>query len=334
MGKDVLSQNEIDSLITALSAGSLNEEDKTEELSDYRTYDFRRPSKFSKEQIRTLQVIHDNYSRILGNFLSAYLRVPVQIQLASVSQVTYEEFVFSLPVPTLVTIFNMNPEMGDAMLETNASFVFPLIDIVFGGEGRVSKQTRELTDIEITVMRNINNRLLDNLRYVWEDIVSLTPKVEAMDTNPQFNQMFASTETVALLTFSTQILDSQGLINLCFPYITLEKIMPRLTAQYWFRQTPQETSDIHARTVLKQLEKVDVELSAVLGRVTVTLDDFLQFQEGDIIQLSQQEGEDLEIYVEDELMFKAQPGAYGQNVAVQITGWAQEEEQEGEKAGG
>lgn len=328
MGKDILSQTEIDSLISALSSGRL-EEVKVEEVTEIRSYDFRRPSKFSKEQIRTLQVIHDNYARILGNFLSAYLRVPVQFQLTSVSQVTYEEFVFSLPVPTLVTIFSMNQEMGSAMLETSPSFVFPLIDLVFGGEGQPPKQTRELTDIEITVMRNINKKLLDNLRYVWEDIAVLEPRIEAMDTNPQFNQMFASTETVALLTFTTQVRENKGLLNLCFPYITLEKIMPRLTAQYWFKQTPRETSEIHEKIVLRQLEKVNVVLSAVLGRVTVTLDDFLQFQEGDIIQLSRQEGDDLDIYVEGELMFKGQPGASGQNIAVQITGLAREEERTG-----
>jgi len=328
LNKDVLSQSEIDSLISALSTGKFEDHAITEEASDYRNYDFRRPSKFSKEQMRTLQVVHDNYARILGNFLSAYLRVPVQVQLASVSQVTYEEFVFSLPLPTLVTVFNMNPEMGNAMLETNSSFVFPLIDIVFGGEGRFPKNVRELTEIEITVMRQINTKLLQNLRYVWEDIAGLTPVVENMDTNPQFNQMFASTETVALLTFSTQIRDNQGLINLCFPYITLEKIMPKLTAQFWFKQPNKGGFQFNDSIILKQLEKVSVDLSVILGRSTITLQDFLQFQEGDIIQLSRQEGEDLEIFVEGQLLFKGQPGAHGQNLALQITKWADEEEEQ------
>lgn len=316
-----MSQSEIDSLISALSSGKLEEEEKQADSSEYRSYDFRRPSKFSKEQMRTLQVLHENYARLLGNFLSAYLRIPVQIQLVSVSQVTYEEFVFSLPIPTLVTVFNMSPELGNAMLETGPSFVFPLIDIVFGGEGGVPAQIRELTDIEITVMRQINSKLLSNLRYIWDDIVSLTPRVENMDTNPQFNQMFASTETVALLTFSVQIKENQGLINLCFPFITLEKIMPKLTTQFWFRQSYQDTSQFHEQLLLKQLEKVDVNLSVVLGSASITLAEFLQFQEGDIIQLSRQEGEDLDIYIEDELLLKGQPGTQGQNLAMQVTRW-------------
>ncbi len=329
MSKDVLSQNEIDSLISALSVGGIKEEEKVEEdAGEHRVYDFRRPSKFSKEQMRTLQVIHDNYARILGNFLGAYLRVPVQIQLVSASQVTYEEFAFSLPVPTLVTIFEMSPELGSAMLEASPSFCFPLIDLIFGGDGAIPKQLRELTDIEITVMKRINSKLLENLRYVWEDIAELAPRVESMDTNPQFNQMFASTETVALLTFSAQVKDNDGLINLCFPYITLEKIIPKLTSQFWFNQASMETSPFHEKLAMRQIEKVDVEFTAVMGRTTVTLHDFLQFQEGDIIQLSCMEGEDLDIYVEGELLFKGQPGGLGQNLAVQITGWAAEEGKE------
>jgi flagellar motor switch protein FliM len=320
LAKDVLSQTEIDSLITALSVGGLAEEEREEELSEYQPYDFLRPNKFSKEQMRTLQVLHDNYARMLGNFLSAYLRVPVQIQLGSVSQVTYEEFVFSLPIPTLVTLFNMNPEMGSAMLETNPSFIFPLIDLVFGGKGQFLKQTRELTDIEIAVMKKLNSKLLDNLRYIWEDIANLEPKVEAMDTNPQFNQAFASTETVALLTFNTCIKDNEGLINLCFPFITLEKIMPKLTSQFWFKQAHQDLSKLHTGLILKQLENAEVGLSVVLGSTTITLDDFLRFEEGDIIQLPRMEGDDFDVYIGEEHLFNGQPGINGQNMAVQITG--------------
>lgn len=329
LGKDVLSQSEIDSLINALSSGGIAAEEKEEEeLSEYRNYDFRRPSKFSKEQIRTLQFLHENYARSLASFLSAYLRVPVQIQLASVSQVTYEEFVFSLPVPTLVTVFKMSDEMGSSLLETNSSFVFPIIDIIFGGAGQVPKYLREFTDIEISVMKQINNHLLDNLRYSWEDVVTLNPRVETMDINPQFNQMFASTETVILLTFTTQIKENEGLINLCFPYITLEKIIPRLTSQYWFKQATRESSQFHEKAVLEQVGELEVELSAILGRTTVTLDDFLHFREGDIIQFSQSEGDDLDILIENQPLFKGQPGAVGQHLAVQITDWLRKGETE------
>ena len=309
-----------------MSSGKIPEVEKEDvQESEYRSYDFRRPSKFSKDQIRTLQFLHENYARSLTNFLAAYLRVPVQVQLASVSQVTYEEFVFSLPVPTLVTVFKMNEEIGSSLLETNPSFVFPIIDIVFGGWGQVPKYMREFTDIEINVMKQINYHLLDNLRYTWEDIVPLKPQVESMDINPQFNQMFASTETVILLTFTTQIKENEGLINLCFPYITLEKIIPRLTSQYWFKQATGKLSRLNEKIIMEQVGEIEVELSAVLGRTIVTLDDFLQFREGDILQLSKAEGEDLDILVENKPLFKGQPGAVGQHLAVQITEWFDKE---------
>src|SRR5690554_5747980 len=233
--KDVLSQEEIDSLIQALSTGELDEsEKKTEEVS---LYDFKRPNKFSKEQTRTLLNIHENFARILSNFLTVYLRTNVQVKMESVSQITFEEFIFSLPSPTLMTIFSAGETMGSAMLETNPQFVFPIIDLLFGGRGEMPSAARELTEIELTVMRRILAKILENLRYAWEDVYELTPVIENMDTNPQFNQMIASSETVALMTFSTTIGEVKGLINLCFPYLTLEPVVPNLTSQHWFAAT-------------------------------------------------------------------------------------------------
>ncbi len=333
MAKDILSQSEIDSLISALTSGSLGEEARTEgDEKELRVYDFRRPSKFSKEQLRTLQIIHENFARILSNFLTAYLRVPVQIQVVSVSQVTYEEFIFSLTVPTLVSVFSMSPEMGSAMLETNPQFVFPMIDLIFGGTGEAPEHIRELTEIEISVMKQLDNRILENLRYVWEDLVTLQPKIESMETNPQFNQMIASTEAVILITFSTKVKDNEGLMNLCIPYITLENVIPSLTSQYWFTQVAQTATPEDSKNMENLLGKAEVQLRASLGRTNVTLDDFLQFQEGDIIQLPKKEGEDIEIYVGEQQIFKGQPGAFEQNLAVIITGWYEEQGDEQKNA--
>ncbi|HAP32400.1 MAG TPA: flagellar motor switch protein FliM [Firmicutes bacterium] len=327
MTRNNLSQEEIDSLIAALGSGVIEEQESKNIAGEHRLYDFRRPSKLSKEQMRTLRVIHENFARVLGNFLSTYLRVPAKVQLLSVSQVTYEEFVFSLQVPTLVTIFNMSQELGSALLETNPSIVFPIIDIVFGGGGTMPPQTRELTDIEITVMRQINTKFLNNLCYAWGDIARLSPTVETMDTNQQYNQMFASTETVILLTFNVQIKDNTGLINLCLPYISIEKIAPRLNAQVWFKQANLDAPHSREKVIIKQLEKVDLKVTALLGKTTVSLDDFLQFREGDVIQLYTREADELDIYVEKELLFKGHAGLCGHNAAVQITRWAEEEGQ-------
>ncbi|MCW3488719.1 flagellar motor switch protein FliM [Dethiobacter alkaliphilus] len=315
--KDVLSQNEIDSLIHALSTGEIAEEEPQTSDTPVKVYDFRRPNKFSKDQMRTLQIVHENFARILSNFLTAYLRTPVQVTLASVSQVTFEEFIFSLPTPTLMSIFKAADNMGSAMLETNPQFVFPIIDLLFGGEGKTPKQIRELTEIELTVMRRIVNKILENLRYAWEDINELSPQIENMDTNPQFNQMIASNETVALLTLSTKIRDSEGLINVCFPFITLEPVIANLTAQHWFSNS-QNSGGVHSRLLETGLEDVDVELTAVLGSSTVQMEDFLQFEEGDVILLDQRVDCPMTLLVEEKPMFKIQAGVSKGRRAVQF----------------
>lgn len=324
MAKDALTQSEIDSLINAISSGDLQEEEQ-DSFDEYQAYDFRRPTKFSKEQIRTLQIIHENYARIMGNFLTSFLRVPVKLQVVSVAQVSYEEFVFSLPVPTLMTIFNMSKDMGVAMLETNPNFVFTIIDLLFGGEGRQPGKIRELTEIELSVMRQINEKFLDNLSYAWKGIVQLDPQIESMDTNPQFNQVIASSETVALVTFSAGIQNVQGFVNLCFPFMGLEHILSSLTAQHWFNQFQQTASRNKPGDVEKCLQDTEAEVKVVLGKSRITLDDFLQLQEGDVLPLRRRSGEPLEMLVEDTPIFKVQPGTRDRQMGVKIVDWISED---------
>jgi flagellar motor switch protein FliM len=317
--RDTLTQSEIDSLISAITAGTIDTKAKPEK-EKYQKYDFRRPTKFSQEQLRTLKIIHDNYARIMGNFLTAFIRVPVKLQVVSVAQVTYEEFILSLPVPTLMTIFNASPEMGVAMLETNPAFVFTMIDLLFGGEGRPPSKIRELTEIELTVMRQVNEKFLDNLRYVWKGIAELSPQIESMDTNPQFNQVIASSEIVALVTLSIYVQNVQGFINLCFPYMTLEKVLPSLTAQQWFDQF-QHHSTGSPGNVAERLTAAEVEVAVVLGTAQITLEDFMQLREGDVLPLQRRQGEPLDVLVEGHPVFKVQPGVRGSHLGVQITGW-------------
>lgn len=325
MPRNTLTQSEIDSLISAISAGVIDTHAPPQK-DEHRAYDFRRPTKFTKEQIQTLQIIHDNYARIMGNYLAAFLRVPVKLHVVSVAQVTYEEFVFSLPVPTLMTIFNASPDTGIAMLETNPTFVFILIDLLFGGEGKPPSKIRELTDIETTVMRQVKEKFLENLSYVWRGIVELNPQIESMDTNPQFNQIIASSETVALVTISASVQNVQGFINLCFPYITLERVLPKLTAQQWFDQFQYNADRGRPGNAGKSLRAPAVEVKVVLGRSRITLEDFMQLREGDVLALDRRQGEPLEVLVEEQPIFKAQPGTCGRRLGVRITSWIAEEE--------
>lgn len=322
MSKNILSQSEIDSLISAISTGEVEEEAETPsaQSSEFKAYDFRRPTKFTKEQIRTLKVIHDNYARMLGNFLTAYLRVPVKIEVTSVSQVTYEEFVSSIQIPTVITVFNMAPDMGIALMETNPACAFALIDLNFGGDGKSVPKNRELTEIELEVMRHLNGKMLENLSYVWKGIASLSPQIEGLDTNPHFNQVIASSETIALVAFNIQVQENKSMINFCFPYITLEKVISNLTAQHWFNEYQKTSTRPSPEGMEGCLAQAEVHVKALLGSTTITMEDFFQLQEGDVLQLNRKEGDPLDLFVEDQLIFRGHPGIVeGQNLAVQLT---------------
>ncbi len=325
MARDILSQSEIDSLISAISSGTLKE--KTEVAAiEGAAYDFRRPTKFSKEQLKTLQVIHDYYARTMGNFLAAFLRTPVKCEVVSVGQVTFEEFICSLPVPTLMTVFNLSAELGVGILEISPSLTFTLVDLLFGGEGKVPSRFRELTEIEITVLRQIIERFLDNLSYAWKGIAQLSPQIESMETNPQFSQVVASGETVVLITVTAQINSIQGFVNLCFPYAALDQVLPSLTAQQWFNQYPRLQGRDHTAAISRAIGNTEVEIQVVLGTAQITLEDFLQIREGDVITLHRRLGEPLEATVEGYPVLTVHPGLNGGRLGIWIDGWLEGEQ--------
>ena len=331
MGKDALSQSEIDSVINALGSGNLTAKTKNQELSSDSVfpYNFRRPNKFSKEQIRTLKNIHENFARMLANFLTAYMRSTVSVKLESINQITYDEFIYSLTLPTLITAFRFADKGGSAFLETNPHFSFPIIDILFGGEGQLVKHSRELTEIELSVMRQVNEKILKNLRYAWEDIADITPEIETLDTNPQFSQLLASNEAVALLSFSTKIAGNEGLVNLCLPYITLEGLLPQLSTQNWHTRLSKNELDMtKAKKKLEQKLKVsEVELTAVLGSASISVSDFLSFELGDIILLDRQVNQPVDLCLEGWPKFKITLGALDGKMAGVINDIIRSEEE-------
>jgi len=331
--KEVLSQSEIDSLISVLGSGDYDSEQSKlilEEDKGLRKYDFRKPSKFSKEQIRTLQIIHENFARTLGNYLSAYLRNVVKLKVVSVSQVTYGEFINSLPVPTLMAVLNLSSQLGTAVLETNLQFVFPMIDLLCGGDGKIPRKLRELTEIEQMVMKGVYIKILDNLRYTWGDIFKLEPVIESMETNPQYNQALASNETVVLITLSSQIGDSQGFVNICLPFITLEPVIPHLSAQHWFRNVSHKDGEQKLNRLTRRIEEVEVEGTVILGETNISVEEFLEVQVGDVLPLGRKVGQELNLYIGNSLKYKVQPGTSGKKIAVQITRWSGEVEEDDE----
>ena len=234
---DVLSQNEIDALLSALSTGELEPEEvgNDEEKHKVKLYDFRSPQKFSKEHIRTLELVHDNYARIISNYLTGQTRQNVKVKIETVEQITYEEFIHSVQNPTIITVFKMPPLAGNIIFETNPQFSLQVIDILLGGNGDRKVEAKEFSDIDKNIMRQITSGMISNLKLAWESILEVEPEVEGIETNPAINQTLAPNDPVALITFSVEMNKRSTFINMCIPYLSIEKILDKLVVQYSFK---------------------------------------------------------------------------------------------------
>ncbi len=317
---EVLSQSEIDALLSALSSGEIvpDELPKDDEKQKVKPYDFRSPQKFSKDHIRTLELIHDNYARIISNYLTAQVRTNVKVKIESVEQITYEEFIHSIPNPTILTIFKMPPLNGSILFETNPQFVFQVTDILLGGNGDRKYKMREFTDIDKNIIKQVNKGLIGNLKLAWEDVLEVQPEIEGLETNPALNQTLAPNEPVALITFSVEMGKNNTFINLCIPYLSIEKVLDKLVVQYWFQQNDEGILKESREKLRKRLDIVDVSLMALLGKTSVTVDDFLKLNVGDIITLDNKCNSPVELLIEGEESFYAKPGVIGKNMGVSV----------------
>lgn len=317
---EVLSQSEIDALLSALNSGELTPDEvpKDEEKQKVKPYDFRSPQKFSKDHIRTLELIHDNYARIISNYLTAQVRSNVKVKIESVQQITYEEFIHSVPNPTILTIFKMPPLNGSILFETNPQFVFQIIDVLLGGSGLGTYKMREFTDIDKNIIKSVNSGLIANLKLAWEDVLPVEPEIEGLETNPALNQTLAPNEPVALITFSVEMGKNSTFLNICIPYLSIEKVLDKLVVQYWFQANDEEILKESREKLKKKLNVVPIEVMAVLGETRITVDDFLKLSIGDVIALDNKIDSAVTLMVEDEAYYYVKPGTIGKNKGVQI----------------
>ena len=317
---EVLSQGEIDELLSALSSGEVLPEHISEnkEKQQVKLYDFRSPKKFSKEHISTLEMVHDSYARVLSGFLTAQTRTNVQVKVAIVDQVTYEEFIKSISSPTILTTYKMPPLNGTLLLETSPQFVFQILDIMFGGAGTTSFKTREFTEIEKTVIRSLNEKLIENLKLAWEDVIEVYPEFLDIETNPALNQTMAPNEPVAIITLSVKINGIQTYINLCIPYIAIEKVMDKLVLKYWFTGEDPSDKGEQKQKIEKRIQGITLKMTAILGRTCIPVKSFLDLQVGDVIRLDRSVDVPLDVYIEDKPHYKVLPGILNKKMAVQV----------------
>lgn len=324
---EVLSQQEIDNLLAALSTGELDANDMQEtEEKQVKDYDFKRPVKFSKEHLRTLEIIFEHYGRLLSTNLPVYLRKNVQISVTSSETVTFSEFSNALSNPVILSIVNFAPLSGNIIMELSLNVGFAIIDRMLGGQGTALERPREFSEIEMAILEKILVVCMQLLREPWKNVVEINPVLDRIETNPQFAQIIAPSDMIAIVTLNIRIGDVDGLMNICLPYFTLESIMDNLNTKFWY-STMQENSDEDYQQHLESLiKRVSVPLRAILGRSSVSVNDFMNLQIGDIIRLDSEVGSDLTVYVGNIKKFTAVPGSSKEKYAVQVTSVLGEEE--------
>ena len=319
---EVLSQDEIDQLLTAISTGDIETEEVTKAADQrkIKIYDFKRPDKFSKEQIRTVSIMHETFARLTTTALSAQLRSIATVHVASVDQLTYEEFIRSIPTPTTLAVVSMDPLKGQAILEIDPSVTFTIIDRLFGGSGEGSKLNRELTDIEHSVMEGIIVRILGNMREAWTQVIDLRPRLSQIETNPQFAQIVPPTEMVVLVTLETKVGEIEGMMNLCIPYLTIEPIVSKLSAQYWYSSVRRGATTENLNILKEKLSTVEIPVIAEIGKIQVSVRDVLSLRAGDVVRLYNVKVDDpMVLNVGNKKKFLCRPGVIGRKMAVQIT---------------
>lgn len=320
---EVLSQDEIDQLLQAISSGE-SDTDDFKPVSDTRKikiYDFKRPDKFSKEQIRTVSIMHETFARLTTTSLSAQLRSLVHVHVASVDQLTYEEFIRSIPTPTTLAVINMDPLKGNAVLEIDPAITFSMIDRLFGGTGQGAKVSRDLTDIEQSVMEGIIVRILANMREAWTQVIDLRPRLGQIETNPQFAQIVPPSEMVVLVTLETKVGEEEGMMNFCIPYLTIEPIISKLSSQFWFSSVRRSSTTQYLGTLKEKLSDVDMDVVAEIGTINLPIRDVLSLRVGDVVRLSNvRVGDPLTLSVGNKKKFYCQPGVVGKKMAVQVIG--------------
>lgn len=324
---DILSQSEIDNLLKQLSDGDLDvDQIQGEDEKQVKNYDFSRPTKFSKEHLRTLEIIFEHYSRLVSTNLPVYLRKNVQVSVASSETVTFSEFSNALSNPSVLGIVNFAPLGGNIIIEIATNLCYAMLDRMLGGSGQPLEKNREFSDIELTILQKLLVMFTQLLREPWKNVLEISPVLSRLETNPQFAQVIAPSDMIAIVTLNMKIGDVEGMLNICLPFFTLEDVMDKLNTKYWF-STMQENHDEHYEEYIESMiRRVEIPIKAVLGKSTISVSDFLNLQVGDCIRLDSRVDTDMEVYVGNIKKFTALPGTEKDSYAVQITSVIREEE--------
>ncbi|MCD5410654.1 MAG: flagellar motor switch protein FliM [Clostridiales bacterium] len=318
---EIMSQNEIDSLLNALSSGEVDVEEikNEEEEKKVVSYDFRSPKKLAKDQLKTLQIIHDNFCRGLNTFLAGYLRSYVHSEVLSVEELSYHEFSNSIANPSVLSIMDFNPLEGQIVMDLSPAVGFAFIDRILGGKGKLFDEKRIFTEIESSLIRKLIKQIMDLLVDPWANVIELSPKLDKIEYNSQFVQIISPNETVALITLAIKIGDVEGMMNICIPHIVIEPILGKLSTKFWFSKISKEITENEKDSLKRNLEKGKLKVSAILGKTEITVKEFIGLQVGDVIKLNNLTKDPIEITVGERNKYYGFPGTMKNKLAIKIT---------------
>ncbi|MCI5640194.1 MAG: flagellar motor switch protein FliM [Lachnospiraceae bacterium] len=324
---DTLSQEEIDSLLSALSTGELNpdELDETDKKS-VTNYNFARPSKFSKDHLRTLEIIFENYGRLLSTNLPGLLRKTVQVEVMNAEANVYSEFSNALSNPVLLGVVDFAPLEGSVVVEVATNLGFAMVDRLLGGGGEPLERSREFTEIELIILERVLEVCTNLLVEPWASVVELEPRLERIETNSQFAQFISPTEMTAIVTMNIRIGEVEGLMNVCIPYSCVETVIDKLNTKYWYSTIKAKDDDSYTEVMESLINHAKIPVRAMLGRSRISVNDFMNIQIGDVIKLDTKVDDELEVYTGNIKKFYALPGATSDSYAIRVTSVIREEQ--------
>ena len=317
---EVLSQSEIDNLLAALNNGELDM-DQMQDNGDkqIKDYDFKRPAKFSKEHLRTLEIIYEHYGRLISTNLPVYLRKNIQVQVASSETVTFSEFTNALSNPVILGIVDFKPLNGNIIIELSPNLGFAMIDRMLGGQGLPLEKSRDFSEIEMTILQKLMIVCMQLMREPWRNVLEINPVMERIETNPQFAQVIAPSDMIAIVSMNVKIGDAEGFMNICLPYIVLEPVMDKLNTKYWFSTMQDKDVNTYEDAIASLISKAQIPVKAVLGSSSISVNDFINLGVGDVIKLDTKVDEELDVFVGNIKKFTALPGSANENYAVRLT---------------
>jgi flagellar motor switch protein FliM len=309
----VLSQEEIDSVFRSLRQGPAQEDPG----AAAQTYDFRRPDRIAKDQLRAIHLLHENFARSLSSSLSAFLRAYVAVNLVSVEQLSFLEFSQCLPSPSCIISLGMRPYDGNSLLEINPTLVFPILEMLLGGSGKPGvKVTREITEIEQAILETVYRIILNDLRNAWQAVTPIDFVIESHETEPQMLQILAPNEAVVAVSMEARIGDNTGMMNIGIPSIIVKMLRQKFDQQWSMRRSHSTLSD--QERMLKLVRAARVCLDLRLQGQTMRVDELLRLEPGHVLTFDHPATKLISLLMNGRLKYRAAPTTTGQKRAVEF----------------